>query len=86
MLAYKRLQQSDVIFGHPERTAKVAFAEPICEPDPEVMAQVKSIFVDGLPPHWDEKQVREQFKCYGEILRVVLARNVYSQAERFWIC
>ncbi|PRQ47437.1 putative nucleotide-binding alpha-beta plait domain-containing protein [Rosa chinensis] len=81
MLAYKRLQQSDVIFGHPERTAKVAFAEPICEPDPEVMAQVKSIFVDGLPPHWDEKQVREQFKCYGEILRVVLARNM-STAKR----
>ncbi|KAM5546740.1 hypothetical protein ABKV19_001325 [Rosa sericea] len=81
MLAYKRLQQPDVIFGHPERTAKVAFAEPICEPDPEVMAQVKSIFVDGLPPHWDEKQVREQFKCYGEILRVVLARNM-STAKR----
>lgn len=81
MLAYKRLQQPDVIFGHPERTAKVAFAEPICEPDPEVMAQVKSIFVDGLPPHWDEKQVREQFKCHGEIVRVVLARNM-STAKR----
>ncbi|KAL6222292.1 hypothetical protein ACLB2K_005684 [Fragaria x ananassa] len=76
MLAYKRLQQPDVIFGHPERTAKVAFAEPICEPDPEVMAQVKSIFLDGLPPHWDVKQVREQFKCHGEIVRVVLARNM----------
>ncbi|RWW65234.1 hypothetical protein BHE74_00027473 [Ensete ventricosum] len=40
MLAYKRLQKPDVIFGHPERTAKVAFAEPLREPDPEVMAQV----------------------------------------------
>lgn len=81
MLAYKRLQQPDVIFGHPERTAKVAFAEPVRELDPEVMAQVKSIFVDGLPPHWDEKQVREQFKSYGEISRVVLARNM-STAKR----
>ena len=40
MLAFKRLQQPDALFGHPERTAKVAFAEPIKEPDAEVMAQV----------------------------------------------
>ncbi|KAA8547466.1 hypothetical protein F0562_003670 [Nyssa sinensis] len=81
MLAYKRLQKPDAIFGHPERTAKVAFAEPLREPDPEVMAQVKSIFVDGLPPHWDEDRVREQFKGYGEIERIVLARNM-STAKR----
>ncbi|KAK6924467.1 RNA recognition motif domain [Dillenia turbinata] len=81
MLAYKRLQQPDAIFGHAERTAKVAFAEPLREPDPEVMAQVKSVFVDGLPPHWDEDRVREQFKVYGEIERIMLARNM-STAKR----
>nr|XP_029123034.1 heterogeneous nuclear ribonucleoprotein Q [Elaeis guineensis] len=81
MLAYKRLQKPDVIFGHPDRTAKVAFAEPLREPDPEVMAQVKSVFVDGLPPYWDEDRVKEQFKAYGEIERVVLARNM-STARR----
>ncbi|XP_008802868.2 nucleolin-like [Phoenix dactylifera] len=81
MLAYKRLQKPDVIFGHPERTGKVAFAEPLREPDPEVMAQVKSVFVDGLPPYWDEDRVKEQFKAYGEIERVVLARNM-STARR----
>ncbi|KAL2552682.1 nucleolin-like [Forsythia ovata] len=81
MLAYKRLQKPDVIFGHPERTAKVAFAEPLREPDPEVMAQVKSVFVDGLPPHWDEDHVREKFKGFGEIARVMLARNM-STAKR----
>lgn len=81
MLAYKRLQKPDVIFGHAERTAKVAFAEPLREPDPEIMAQVKSVFVDGLPPHWDEDRVREQFKGYGEIERIVLARNM-STAKR----
>ncbi|XP_070668736.1 uncharacterized protein [Malus domestica] len=80
-LAYKRLQQPDAIFGHAERAAKVAFAEPIREPDPEIMSQVKSVFVDGLPPHWDEDRVREQFRCYGEILRVVVARNM-STAKR----
>ncbi|XP_011622064.1 heterogeneous nuclear ribonucleoprotein Q [Amborella trichopoda] len=82
MNAYKRLQQPDVIFGHPERTAKVAFAEPLREPDQEVMAQVKSVFVDGLPPHWDEDRVREQMKYYGEIERVVLARNMPTAKRR----
>ncbi|CAN6463665.1 unnamed protein product [Victoria cruziana] len=76
MHAYKRLQNPDVIFGHPERTAKVAFAEPLREPDDELMAQVKSVFVDGLPPYWDEDRVKEQLKSYGEIERVVLARNM----------
>lgn len=81
MLAYKRLQKPDVIFGHTERTAKVAFAEPLREPDPEVMAQVKSVFLDGLPPHWDEDRVRELLKGNGEIVRIVLARNM-STAKR----
>lgn len=81
MLAYKRLQKPDVIFGHPERTAKVAFAEPLREPDPEVMSQVKSVFLDGLPPHWDEDRVRGLLKGYGEIVRIVLARNM-STAKR----
>ncbi|GMH24017.1 hypothetical protein Nepgr_025860 [Nepenthes gracilis] len=81
MLAYKRLQKPDVIFGHAERTAKVAFAEPLREPDPDVMANVKSVFVDGLPPHWDEDRVREHFKHYGEIERIMLARNM-STAKR----
>ncbi|KAI3451468.1 hypothetical protein Pfo_008133 [Paulownia fortunei] len=81
MLAYKRLQKPDVVFGHSERTAKVAFAEPLREPDPEVMAQVKSVFVDGLPPHWDEDRVREKFKVFGEIARIMLARNM-STAKR----
>ncbi|KAI4986987.1 hypothetical protein ZWY2020_019617 [Hordeum vulgare] len=81
MLAFKRLQQPDALFGHPERTAKVAFAEPIKEADAEVMAQVKSVFIDGLPPYWDEERVKNRFKAYGLIERVVLARNM-SSAKR----
>lgn len=81
MFAYKRLQKPDAIFGHTERTAKVAFAEPLQEPDPEVMAKVKSVFVDGLPPHWDEDRVRKHFKVYGDIERITLARNM-STAKR----
>lgn len=81
MLAYKRLQKPDVIFGHAERTAKVAFAEPVREPDPEIMAQVKSVFINGLPLHWEEDHVRELLKSYGEIVKIVLARNM-SAAKR----
>lgn len=82
MLAYKRLQKPDVIFGHLERTAKVAFAEPLREPNPEVMAQVKSVFVDGLPPHWDEDHVRKVFKGYGDIAQITLARNISSSKRK----
>lgn len=81
LTAYKRLQRPDVVFGHSERTAKIAFAEPLRDPDPEVMAQVKSVFIDGLPPYWDEERVREKFKCFGEIARITLARNI-STAKR----
>ncbi|KAL5713543.1 hypothetical protein ACHQM5_015607 [Ranunculus cassubicifolius] len=82
MLAYKRLQKRDVIFGHAERTVKVGFAEPLREPDPEIMAQVKSVYVDGLPPHWDEERVREIFKPYGEVERIMLARNMPSAKRK----
>ncbi|KAH9322961.1 hypothetical protein KI387_017600, partial [Taxus chinensis] len=41
MNAYKRLQNPDVIFGG-DRIAKVAFAEPLHEPDAEVMAQINT--------------------------------------------
>lgn len=82
MVAYKRLQKPDVIFGHAERTAKVAFAEPLREPDPEVMAQVKSVFINGLPPYWDEDHVKEKFEVYGEIERIVLARNMASAKRK----
>ncbi|KAK1273590.1 Polyadenylate-binding protein RBP47B [Acorus gramineus] len=82
MLAYKRLQKPDAVFGHPQRTVKVAFAEPLREPDAEVMSQVKSVFIDGLPPYWDEDRVKEQFKNFGEIERVVLARNMATAKRK----
>jgi hypothetical protein len=43
--------------------------------------QVKSVFIDGLPPYWDEDRVKDRFKAYGLIERVVLARNM-SSAKR----
>ncbi|XP_042493385.1 heterogeneous nuclear ribonucleoprotein Q-like [Macadamia integrifolia] len=73
--ACKRLQRRDVVFGT-DRTAKVAFADTFIEPDDEIMSQVKTIFVDGLPPTWDEDRVREHLKKYGKIEKVELARNM----------
>uniref|UniRef100_A0A7N0UBV3 RRM domain-containing protein n=1 Tax=Kalanchoe fedtschenkoi TaxID=63787 RepID=A0A7N0UBV3_KALFE len=82
VVAYQRLQKPDVIFGHAERTAKVAFAEPLRDPDPDVMLKVKTVFVDGLPSTCDEKYVREQVKDYGEIDRIVLARNMTTAKRK----
>eukprot|EP00252_Welwitschia_mirabilis_P027288 TRINITY_DN9327_c0_g1_i1.p1 TRINITY_DN9327_c0_g1~~TRINITY_DN9327_c0_g1_i1.p1 ORF type:complete len:684 (+),score=183.24 TRINITY_DN9327_c0_g1_i1:175-2226(+) len=73
--AFKRLQRRDVFLGTNVR-AKVAFAESGIEPDEEVMAQVKSIFVDGVPPEWDESQAKEKFQTFGEIEEIQLARNM----------
>eukprot|EP00252_Welwitschia_mirabilis_P027711 TRINITY_DN9580_c0_g2_i1.p1 TRINITY_DN9580_c0_g2~~TRINITY_DN9580_c0_g2_i1.p1 ORF type:complete len:671 (+),score=190.84 TRINITY_DN9580_c0_g2_i1:207-2219(+) len=73
--AFKRLQKRDVFFGM-NIGAKVEFAVSGIEPDEEVMAQVKSIFVDGLPPTWDEDHVKEKFNTFGEIEQVQLARNM----------
>uniref|UniRef100_A0A0C9RY74 TSA: Wollemia nobilis Ref_Wollemi_Transcript_4346_2585 transcribed RNA sequence n=1 Tax=Wollemia nobilis TaxID=56998 RepID=A0A0C9RY74_9CONI len=73
--AFKRLQKRDIFFGV-DVSAKVAFAKSGIEPDEEVMAQVKSVFVDGVPPAWDEDQVKEKFNKYGEIEMVQLARNM----------
>jgi RNA recognition motif-containing protein len=42
--AFKRLQKRDVFFGI-HRCAKVDFAKSGIEPDEEVMAQVKSLFL-----------------------------------------
>ncbi|WOL07622.1 nucleolin [Canna indica] len=75
MDAYRRLQKRDVLFGV-DRTAKVAFADSFIEPDDEIMAQVKTVFIDGLPASWDEDRVKDYLKKYGIIEKVELARNM----------
>ncbi|MCL7027817.1 hypothetical protein MKW94_029081, partial [Papaver nudicaule] len=40
--------------------ADIAFAKSV-----DVMAQVKSVFLDGLPDDWDENTVYEHLKKYG---------------------
>ncbi|XWS77348.1 hypothetical protein CRYUN_Cryun01aG0253600 [Craigia yunnanensis] len=77
MDAFKRLQRRDVLFGV-DRPAKVSFADSFIDPGDEIMVQVRTIFIDFLPPSWDEDRVRELLKRYGEIEKIELARNMPS--------
>ncbi|XP_058085386.1 nucleolin 2-like isoform X2 [Magnolia sinica] len=78
--AYKKLQKKDV-FGK-DRNIKVSWAEPLNDPDEEEMLKVKSVYADGIPSTWDEDKVRKHFKKFGEIERVVLARNIQSARRK----
>ncbi|KAJ8649950.1 hypothetical protein MRB53_002973 [Persea americana] len=81
MNAYKCLTKRDVVFGV-DRTAKVSFADSFVEPDDEIMAKVKTVFVDGLPASWDEDRVKALLKKFGEIENVDLARNMPSAKRK----
>ncbi|XP_010266666.1 PREDICTED: nucleolin 2-like isoform X2 [Nelumbo nucifera] len=78
--AYKKLQKKDA-FGK-NRNISVAWAEPLQEPDEEEMLKVKSVFAEGLPTSWDEEKMRKHFKEFGEIEKVVLARNMHSAKRK----
>ncbi|XP_057496454.1 heterogeneous nuclear ribonucleoprotein Q-like [Actinidia eriantha] len=81
MDAFKRLQKRDVVFGV-ARPAKVSFADSFIDPGDEIMTQVKTVFVDGLPSSWDENCVRELLKIYGGIEKIELARNMPSAKRK----
>ncbi|KAL8204441.1 hypothetical protein R6Q57_010064 [Mikania cordata] len=81
MDAFKRLQKRNVTFGI-DRPAKVSFADSFIDPGDEVMAQVKTVFVDGLPASWDEVRVRDLLKKYGSVEKVELARNMPSAKRK----
>ncbi|EPS63657.1 hypothetical protein M569_11127, partial [Genlisea aurea] len=81
MDAFKRLQKGDVVFGV-DRPAKVSFADSFIDPGDEIMAQVKTVFVDGLSASWDEEHVKGLLKQYGKIEKVELARNMPSARRK----
>ncbi|KAL9234339.1 hypothetical protein vseg_009222 [Gypsophila vaccaria] len=81
MDAFKRLQKKDVLLGV-ERPAKVSFADSFIDPGDEIMAQVKTVFIDGLPAAWDEDRVRNLLKKFGDVEKVELARNMPSARRR----
>ncbi|WMV11111.1 hypothetical protein MTR67_004496 [Solanum verrucosum] len=81
MDAFKRLQKRDIVFGV-DRPAKVSFADSFIDPGDEIMAQVKTIFIDGLSASWDEDRVRDLLKQYGKIEKIELARNMPSAKRK----
>ncbi|XP_073288584.1 uncharacterized protein [Primulina huaijiensis] len=81
MDAFKLLQKRDVVFGV-DRPAKVSFADSFIDPGDEIMAQVKTVFIDGLSATWDEDHVKELLKLYGKIEKVELARNMPSARRK----
>ncbi|GKA30845.1 heterogeneous nuclear ribonucleoprotein Q-like protein [Tanacetum coccineum] len=72
--ACRRLQKRDVIFGT-DRTTRIAFADTLIEHDDEVMAQVRTVFVDGLTP-WTQDIINDNLRQFGKIEKVELARNM----------
>ncbi|XP_068641351.1 heterogeneous nuclear ribonucleoprotein Q-like isoform X2 [Aristolochia californica] len=71
----RRLQKRDVVLGT-DRPAKVSFTDTFIEPDDEIMAQVRTIFIDGLPVSWDEEEAKDHLTRFGEIEKVELARHM----------
>ncbi|KAK9749141.1 hypothetical protein RND81_02G104900 [Saponaria officinalis] len=81
MVAFKRLQKRDVSMGV-EKPPKVSFADSFINPGDEIMAQVKTVFIDGLHASWDEDRVCNLLKKFGEVEKVELARNMPSARRK----
>ncbi|RZC84667.1 hypothetical protein C5167_047454 [Papaver somniferum] len=79
--ACSKLHKLNPHFGKSVR-ADIAFAKSAVEPDEDVMAQVKSVFLDGLPDDWDETTVYNHLKKYGEIVNVTLAHSMPSAKRK----
>ncbi|GFZ02569.1 hypothetical protein Acr_15g0011770 [Actinidia rufa] len=79
--AYRKLQKKD-IFGKQQKI-KVAWAEPLSEPDEEEMLKVKSVYAEYLPFSWDEEKVKDYFKkvCREAALACIEAFSCYSLTD-----
>ncbi|KAG2641767.1 heterogeneous nuclear ribonucleoprotein Q-like isoform X1 [Panicum virgatum] len=78
--AFLKLQEKDLYLGTDFR-AHISFSNTLSQDD-EIMEKVKSVFLDGLPPHWDEDKVREMFGKFGEIDNIQLARNMFTAKRK----
>ncbi|GFP89182.1 heterogeneous nuclear ribonucleoprotein q [Phtheirospermum japonicum] len=78
--ALNKLQKRDAFGKIP--TVKVAWAQPITEPDEDEILKVKSVYAEYIPSSWDEEKVKEYFKRFGEIENVVLAKDRLSSRRK----
>ncbi|KAJ1702921.1 hypothetical protein LUZ63_002700 [Rhynchospora breviuscula] len=80
-LACRRLKKHLAAFGL-DRKANVTFAVSYLEPDGKTMSEIRTVFINGMPPEYDEDQVTRLLEKYGPIKSVQLARTLRS-AKRF---
>ncbi|KAI5674477.1 hypothetical protein M9H77_14841 [Catharanthus roseus] len=78
--AFNKLQKNDLLVK--QMKIKVAWAEPLAEPDENEMLKVKSIYAEYLPTLWDEEKVKTFFKRFGEIESVSLSKNRPSSRRK----
>ncbi|KAK7256315.1 hypothetical protein RIF29_29756 [Crotalaria pallida] len=81
LVAFKRLQKRDVMFGV-DKCANVSFADSFIEPGHAIVKEAKTVFIDPLPPSWDEDHVRNHLKKFGEIEKIELARNMPASRRK----
>lgn len=68
-LARRRLMSGRIkVFGN--ITPTVDWADPIHEPDEDVMSKVKVVYVRNLSPAIDDNKLNELFKQYGSVEKV----------------
>ncbi|CAI9097493.1 OLC1v1033932C1 [Oldenlandia corymbosa var. corymbosa] len=75
-IAFSKLQKYDLFIK--QMKIKVAWAQPLVEPDEEEILKVKSVYAEYLPSSWDEGKARNFFKRFGEIESITLAKNLPS--------
>ncbi|XP_055809401.1 uncharacterized protein LOC129877890 isoform X2 [Solanum dulcamara] len=79
-IAFSKLQKKDAFGKHMK--VKVAWAQPLIEPNEEEMLKVKSVYAEYLPSSWIEENVRDYFGKFGEIESVVLAKDLPSSRRK----
>ncbi|KAD3337432.1 hypothetical protein E3N88_32952 [Mikania micrantha] len=73
-MAYQQLQNETISGKH--SNIKVSWASPSVNPVKEEIHSNKSVYAEHIPLSWDEKEVNDHFKMFGEIESIALAKNL----------
>lgn len=75
-IAYSKLQNKNVFGKH--SNIKVEWAELLADPVEEEMHHIKSVYAEHIPSSWDEEEVKDHFRIFGEIESIALSKNLRS--------
>ncbi|KAM3205939.1 nucleolin-like [Capsicum annuum] len=79
-VAFSKLNKKDAFGKHVK--VKVAWAQPLIEPNEEELLKVKAVYAEYLPSSWNEEKVRDYFGKFGEIESIVLAKDLPSSRRK----